>query len=141
MPPELLVLALAALLQFGQYVVFSITANLQVGLGYSTSPRDEDRPLTGTAGRLERALQNHFEGLTLFAIAVVVVTLSGNSSGFTAFCAWAYLGARVLYVPAYVLGWVPGRSIIWAVGWFATLAMLIAALMPTFADSAQSIPL
>jgi uncharacterized MAPEG superfamily protein len=125
MTQELLVLALAALLQFGQYVIFSITANLQVGLGYSTSPRDEDRPLSGTAGRLERALQNHFEGLTLFTIAVVVVTLSGQASAVTAFCAWLYLGARVLYV----LGWSPGRSIIWAVGWFATLAMLIAALV------------
>jgi uncharacterized MAPEG superfamily protein len=129
MTPELLVLALAALLQFGQYVVFSIAANLQVGLDYSTSPRDEDRPLTGTAARLERALQNHFEGLALFAIAVVVVTLSGTASGFTAVFAWIYLGARVLYVPAYVLGWSPGRSIIWAVGWLATLAMLVAALI------------
>jgi uncharacterized MAPEG superfamily protein len=129
MTQELLVLALAALLQFGQYVVFSLTANLQVGLGYSTSPRDEDRPLSGTAGRLERALQNHFEGLTLFTIAVVVVTLSGQASAVTAFCAWLYLGARVLYVPAYVLGWSPGRSIMWAVGWFATLAMMIAALV------------
>ncbi len=126
--PELLVLALAALVQFGQYVIFSIAANAQVGLGYSTSPRDKDRSLTGVAGRLERALQNHFEGLTLFTIAVVVVTLSGNSGGFTAFCAWAYLAARVVYVPAYILGWSPGRSIIWAVGWFATLAMVIAAL-------------
>jgi len=128
MTQELLILTLAALLQFGQYVIYSIAANLQVGLDYSTSPRDEDRALTGSAGRLKRALQNHFEGLILFTIAVVVVTLSDKAGGFTALCAWAYLGARVLYIPAYVLGWSPGRSIIWAVGWFATLAMLVAAL-------------
>ena len=129
MTPELLVLTLVALVQFGQYVIFSITANLQVGLDYSTSPRDSDRPLTGLAGRLERALQNHFEGLTLFTIAVVVVVLSGQSSGFTAACAWAFLIARVVYIPAYAFGWTPWRSFIWAVGWFATLAMLIAALI------------
>ena len=129
MTPELLALALVALVQFGQYVIFSITANLQVGLGYSTSPRDRERPLTGLAGRLERALQNHFEGLILFTIAVVVVVLSGQSSGFTAACAWAFLIARIVYVPAYAFGWAPWRSFIWAVGWFATLGMLIAALI------------
>ncbi|WP_209424361.1 MAPEG family protein [Pararhodobacter sp. SW119] len=128
MSPEILVLILAGLLQVLQYVVFSITANLQVGLGYSTSPRDKERPLTGVAGRLQRALANHFEGLTLFTIAVVAVTLSGSASGFTAGCAWAYLAARVLYLPAYALGWTPWRSVIWAVGFLATLAMLLAAL-------------
>jgi uncharacterized MAPEG superfamily protein len=129
MTPELLALALVALVQFGQYVIFSITANLQVGPNYSTSPRDTDRPLTGLAGRLERALQNHFEGLTLFTIAVVVVVLSGQGTGFTAACAWTFLIVRVLYVPAYAFGWTPWRSVIWGVGWFATLAMLIAALV------------
>ena len=43
--------------------------------------------------------------------------------------AWVYLGARILYVPAYYLGWRPGRSAIWAVGFFATLTLLLAALI------------
>ena len=129
MTPELLALTLVALLQVVQYVIFSTSANLQVGLGYSTSPRDKHRALTGVAGRLERALANHFEGLILFTIAVVVVTLSGQSGGFTAGCGWVFLAARILYVPAYILGWVPWRSVIWAVGFLATAAMLVAALL------------
>ncbi|MCC5987495.1 MAG: MAPEG family protein [Pararhodobacter sp.] len=129
MTPELLALTLAALLQVFQYVIFSITANLQVGLGYSTSPRDKHRALTGVAGRLERALANHFEGLILFTIAVVVVTFIKVTTPFTAACAFAFLAARILYIPAYVFGWVPWRSVIWAVGFFATPAMLIAALL------------
>ena len=129
MTPELLALTLAALLQCGQFLAYSIAANRQVGPGYSMSPRDQPRQLTGAAGRLQRALNNHFEGLILFTIAVVVVTLSGKAGAFTAACAWFYLGARVLYIPAYVLGWSPGRSIIWSVGWLATLAMLVAALI------------
>ncbi|NCU21433.1 MAPEG family protein, partial [Candidatus Falkowbacteria bacterium] len=44
-------------------------------------------------------------------------------------CAFTYLGARILYVPAYAYGWTPWRSVIWAVGFFATVAMLIAALI------------
>jgi uncharacterized MAPEG superfamily protein len=91
-------------------------------------PRDRKVELTGVAGRLQRAMNNHFEGLILFAIAVVVVTLSGQSSGLTAACAYAYLVARILYVPAYAFGWAPWRSLIWAVGFLATLIMLLAAL-------------
>ena len=128
MTPELTALTLAALLQVAQYAAFSVAANLQVGVGYAMSPRDKDRPLTDLAGRLQRALNNHFEGLILFGIAVMVITLSGQSSGFTAACAWAYLAARVFYIPSYAFGWVPWRSVIWAVGFLATLAILLSAL-------------
>lgn len=126
--PELTVLALAGLVQAIQFAAFSITANLQVGPKVAMGPRDNVPALKGTAGRLQRALNNHFEGLILFTLAVVVVTLGGQSSGLTAACAWIYLAARILYVPAYVLGWVPWRSAIWAVGFAATMLMILAAL-------------
>ncbi len=129
MTPELLVLALALLLQVVQYMLLSVTANMQLGTRYTTSPRDKHRPLTGIPARFERALQNHFEALTLFTPAVLVVTLADQSSTVTATCAWIYLAARTLYIPAYAYGWVPGRSIIWGVGFFATIIMLIAALL------------
>lgn len=129
MPTELLVLALALLLQAVQYALLSVTANIQIGTRYTTSPRDEQRALHGVPARLERALNNHFEALTLFTPAVLVVTLADQSSGVTAACAWIYLAARIVYVPAYAFGWVPWRSVIWFTGFFATLAMLIAALL------------
>jgi uncharacterized MAPEG superfamily protein len=128
MTTELTVLALAGLLQAVQFAAFSITANLQVGPKVAMGPRDNVPALKGTAGRLQRALNNHFEGLILFTLAVVVVTLGGQSSGVTATCAWIYLAARILYVPAYVLGWVPWRSAIWAVGFAATMLIILAAL-------------
>ncbi|MBB97871.1 MAG: hypothetical protein CML68_25135 [Rhodobacteraceae bacterium] len=129
MTPELTVLAWAALLQGAQFCAYSITAQRQVGTAYAASPRDEPRQLTGLAGRLQRALSNHFEGLVLFTIAVVVVELGDSSSGFTAACAWIYLAARLAYVPAYAFGLTPWRSLIWAAGFFATMLMLIAALL------------
>jgi len=128
MTPELLVLTLALLLQVVQYVLLSVTANLQLGTRYTTSPRDEHKPLTGIPGRLLRALNNHFEALILFTPAVLIVTLTGQSGGFTAACAWVYLAARILYIPAYAYGWVPARSIIWGVGFFATIAMILSVL-------------
>ncbi|MHA7833778.1 MAG: MAPEG family protein [Algiphilus sp.] len=128
MAPELTALALAGILQCAQLLLYAVPANLQLGLRYNLSPRDEARPLEGFAGRAKRAMNNHLENLILFTLAVLVVTLSETQSAFTAGCAWLYLGARVLYVPAYVLGWVPWRSLFFATGWAATLAMLVAAL-------------
>ena len=131
MTPELTALALAGLLQMVQFVLFAVPANLELGTRYTSGTRDRapERPVSTLTGRLQRAMNNHFEGLILFTLAVVVVTLSGQSDAFTAACAWAYLAARVLYVPAYALGLVPWRSAIWALGWFATLALMIAALL------------
>ncbi|WP_323005582.1 MAPEG family protein [Pseudorhodobacter sp.] len=131
MTPELTTLALAALLQAVQFILFAVPANRELGTGYTSSARDRppSRPLSDRTGRLQRAMNNHFEGLILFTIAVVVVTLGGQSTGFTAACAWTYLAARVLFIPAYAYGWRPWRSAIWGVGFFATLAMIVAALV------------
>jgi uncharacterized MAPEG superfamily protein len=129
MTPELTALTLAALLQVLQFAAYSIAANRQVGTKAAMGPRDTPVQLTGKAGRLQRALNNHFEGLILFGIAVMVITWSGQNTDMTALACAIYLAARVLYVPAYVFGWVPWRSVIWAIGFAATLYLLLSALM------------
>ena len=74
-------------------------------------------------------MNNHFEALILFTIAVLVTQASEQNTAYSAACAWVYLGARVLYVPAYVFGLAPWRSVIWLVGLLATFAMLTAAIL------------
>ena len=128
MPVEVQVLAYAALLAVAQLLLFAIPANIELGLGYTAGPRDEPREPSQITGRLQRAFLNHVEWLVLFTIAVVVVTLGEASSQTTETAAWVYLAARVLYVPAYVSGVPFIRSAIWAVGFFATVAMLIIAV-------------
>ena len=131
MPPELTILALAALLLAAQFIPFSILANRDLTPGYTTSPRDRppSRQMSTLTGRLQRALNNHFESLILFTIAVVVVTLGQQSTPVTQYAAYIYLAARILYVPAYALGWRPWRSVIWMVGFAATFTMIIASLI------------
>ena len=131
MTAELTALTLAALLQVCQYLVFAVPANLELTPEYTSSPRDlpPPRPRSKVTARLQRALNNHFEGLILFTIAVVVVTLSHQSSTLTATCGWLYLAARLAYIPAYAFGFSPWRSIIWSVGFLATIVMLLAALL------------
>jgi len=135
MTPELTVLALAGVLQGIQFCLMAIPANLELGTGKTASPRDPQRlskPLMDQAsvgtGRLFRAMNNHFEALIMFTIAVVVITLGDKGTGFSAACAWTYLGARVLYVPAYYFGWAPWRSLIWFVGFLSTMLMIISTL-------------
>ncbi|WP_282059231.1 MAPEG family protein [Roseobacter litoralis] len=129
MTPELTVLALAALLQVAQMGAYSVAGNMQIDAKTAFGPRDTPVHLTGVAARLQRAMNNHFEGLILFSIAVGVVSISGQSTGFTAACAWVYLAARIAYVPAYAFGLSPWRSIIWMIGVAATTALLIAGLI------------
>ncbi|MDP5308284.1 MAPEG family protein [Paracoccus spongiarum] len=129
MSQELTVLALAALLQAAQIGLAGFVMNRDVGNAWNLGPRDSQPDFSPLTGRLRRAVQNHFEGLIFFTIAVLVVVLGDAASGLTAGCAWLYLAARVLYVPAYALGWAPWRSVIWATGFLATIAMLLAALL------------
>ena len=132
MTPELTALTLAALLQVAQFALMSIPANIELGAGKTMSPRDGDPLQTQVSpktARLIRAMNNHFEGLILFTIACVAITLSNQSSPVTAACAYIYLAARVIYIPAYYFGWAPWRSVVWFVGFCATTFMLLAALI------------
>ncbi len=132
MTSELTALALAGLLQAFQIGLFATPANLEIGVGYTTSARDRppSRQLSVVTARLQRAMNNHFEGLILFTLAVVVVTMGNQSTAVTQTAAWIYLVARVLYIPAYAYGLRPWRSAIWGVGFIATLTMIVAALIP-----------
>ena len=131
MTPELTALALSGLLQAGLFTLYAIPANLELTPAYTTSPRDTapKRPLSVKTARLQRALNNSFEALTLFTLATVVVTLGQQSSPLTQTCGWVFLAARALYIPAYWFGWSPARSVIWATGFFASLIMIMAALL------------
>jgi uncharacterized MAPEG superfamily protein len=128
MTPELTVLALAAILQGMQITLATFAMNSDAGVEYNAGPRDTEPAFSPLTGRLRRAVANHFEALTLFTVAVVVVTLSGTAGPTTAACAWIYLAARILYIPAYAFGWSPWRSAIFTVGAAATGVMILVAL-------------
>ena len=132
MTPEITVLALAGLLQALQFVLYAVPANRELGPGYTMSARDRppSREMSERTARLGRALDNHFEGLILYTLAVVVLVLGDRTTGVSAILAWVYLAARVLYVPAYWLGLRPWRSVIWAVGFGATVLMILSAFGP-----------
>ena len=136
MTPELTVLTCAALLQVIQFALMSVSANLDVGPAKTLSPRDPARLgkpvaelLSEKPGRLMRAFNNHFESLAPFTIAMVIITLSEQSTQVTVTAACIYLFARIAYIPAYYFGSTPWRSLIWFVGFLAIVTILLAALV------------
>jgi len=129
MTPELTALAIAGLVQYAQFFLLAVVTNLTVSPRWTMGPRDEPIDAPIKVGRLNRALSNHFEGLVLFTIAVVVITLADKGTGLTATCAWIYVASRILYVPAYFFGLSPWRTFAWAPGFIATLIMLLSVVI------------
>lgn len=101
----------------------------QLGMGYLLSSRDEHRSLTGITGRLDRALTNSVTAMALFAPAVLILGQKGAFSAATLTAAQVFLVARVLYVPAYGLGLTGIRTLLWLVGYAATVILYLIALM------------
>ncbi len=131
MAVELQVLAFAVLLAGVQLVLFAIPANRELGVDWTAGPRDAPPPseMSARTARLQRAFANHIENLVLFAAGVGVVVGAGASSAVTETAAVVYLVARIAYVPAYALGVPYLRSLIFGIGWLATMTLPLAALI------------
>ncbi len=129
MPSELNILAL-----YGLYTALILLAQVtgamgQLGMGYLLSSRDEHRTLTGITARLDRALTNSITAMALFAPAILILAHRDAFGHGTLAAAQAFLGARVLYVPAYALGLTGVRTLFWLIGFAATVALYLMALM------------
>ncbi|MBV7377718.1 MAPEG family protein [Maritimibacter dapengensis] len=115
MTPELTALALAGLLHIVGFSAYSVMANVDVGTGYTTSPRDRapSRELRQVTARLGRAYDNSAAMIGLFAGGCLLVVVAGADNLFTAIFAYLYVALRALYIFAYARGWRPWRSFIW----------------------------
>jgi uncharacterized MAPEG superfamily protein len=130
MTPELLVLTLAALLQFVQFVAYSVPANRQVGPKYAAGPRDEPRharPAPRAAATradqpFRRADPVHHRRRGDHPHRSVHRPHRRLRMG----PIWPRASSMSPPMPT---AWNPWRSVIWAFGFIATLVMLIAALI------------
>src|ERR1700704_69874 len=105
MTTELWLLIAAVLLGFVQIVLQAQSMNIQRGYRWNAGPRDEVLPpLTGVAGRLNRALRNYLETFPLFAAAVLVASTASIHNSLTFWGAWLYVVGRLVYLPLYAFG-------------------------------------
>jgi len=127
---ELEQLLYAVLLAVAHLVAFGVVANWQLGVRYTAGPRDAapGEDLSPAGGRLGRAFNNYLETLPWFAIAVIAAHLAERVDSTTIVAGWVYLGARVIYLPAYVVDIPYLRSLIWMVATFAILTIVFRTL-------------
>ena len=73
-------------------------------VAWLSGPRDEPKPLSIVAGRLDRALKNFLETFPLFAVALISTYIAGKLGPLTLYGSALYVIARALYVPVYASG-------------------------------------
>ncbi len=126
---ELKMLLWSLVLGLVQIALAATMSTAQRGLAWNAGPRDDPaKPLTGAAGRLQRASSNFLETFVLFAAAVLMLAWLDLETAQTALGAQLYFWARLLYVPAYAAGISYLRTAIWA----AAMAGLVMVLLPLF---------
>lgn len=125
---ELKMLLAAVAIGLVQLVMSAVSARRQQNLTWAAGPRDVAMPpLTGVAGRLDRAFRNFLETFGFFAAAVIVVYLAGRAgNSLSVWGSTLYVAARAIYVPLYAAGIPTVRTLAWAVA-MAGLLMVIAA--------------
>jgi uncharacterized MAPEG superfamily protein len=124
---ELATLAFSVLLGLAHIVLASHSASLQRGYRWTASARDAViPPLTGIAGRLERAQRNYLETFTFFAAAVMIANVAGRHDWMTILGTQLYFWGRVAYLAAYASGVPLLRSLIWNVATLGIVLILIA---------------
>ena len=124
---ELRMLAWSMVLGLIQILLQAHSASLQVGYRWTAFAREARPPLTGVAGRLERALHNFLETFPLFAAAVLIVHVAGREGPLSATGAALYLAGRVAYVPLYAAAVPLLRSLAWNVA-FVGIALILLTL-------------
>ncbi len=95
-------------------------AKFKLALG----PRDAPPGQTVHGARAERALANMQEALPVF-LTLALLGLIVGSPELAVTGATVFLVARVLYVPAYLMGIPVVRTLLWLVSWAGLIMMLM----------------
>ncbi len=103
-----------------------------VGLAKWGTPLDNNHPrdwagsLQGYRRRAYAAHQNAYEAFPLFAAAVLAAQWGDAPQPVIDALALVFVAARLAYAGAYLADAATLRSAVWAIGWFASLAILSA---------------
>ncbi len=128
MSVELTMLAYAVGLLIVLIVVQALAGIRSVGLMPLANNRDGLPPATGFHDRMLRVVDNHREGLTLFAPLVLIAAATSVSTPMTVLGAQLFFFSRLVHAVLYVLGVPLVRPLAWGVGMAGTVMILLAVL-------------
>ena len=95
-------------------------------MGAIANPSRNDKPQSAWAQRLYFAHSNAVENLVVFAALVLILDTQGHSTMSTAIACAVYFWARLAHVIVYVLGVPVLRTLAFAVGFLAQVALALA---------------
>jgi uncharacterized MAPEG superfamily protein len=126
-PVELKLLLAAVIIGLVQ-IVWAAAAGSggQRDFGWLSGPRDDPRPISGVAARLDRALRNFLETFPLFAAALIACIAAGKLGTLTLYGAGLYVIARALYVPLYASGVALVRTLVWTASVIGIVMVIVA---------------
>ena len=126
MSVELTMLAYSAGLLLVLILIQATAGIRSVGLVPLANSRDGLPPPQGFHARALRCVDNHREGLTIFAPLVLVAALAHVSSGTTVLGAQLFFYSRVAHAVLYLAGVPMIRPLAWAVGLAGTIMIFLA---------------
>lgn len=125
MPNELELLGWAVVLGFVYVFVAIGFATRQRGLKWNMSNRDNAaEPLGPMASRAQRASRNFLETFAFFVAATLAVVVAHRTDSQTLLGAYIYLGARIVYLPVYIIGIPYLRTLVYAASVWGILQIL-----------------
>jgi uncharacterized MAPEG superfamily protein len=123
---ELLMLALSTGLLFVLIVIQAVAGTSAQGLDAMAGNRDNLGPPSVWQARTKRCVDNHREGLTLFAPLVLIAAHLGISNELTVWGTQLFFYSRVAHAVIYLAGWPKIRPLPWAIGIIGTIMVFVA---------------
>ncbi len=106
-------------------LVQALFSNLEHGPKRLGGNRDGVVDVGARVQRAKRANQNMIEAMVMFTPLALAIAVSGKGTEMTAMACMVFVIARVLYAPLYWFGGGPLRTLVWFVGFGATIALFI----------------
>jgi uncharacterized MAPEG superfamily protein len=128
MTTELTMLAYATGLLIVLVLIQATVGVQSKGLVPLANNRDDVGPATGFHARMLRVVDNHREGLTMFAPLVLIAAVANLNNSYTALGAQLFFWSRLVHAILYVVGVPMIRPLAWAVGIAGTVLILLADL-------------
>ena len=116
MSTEIQMLSLTGLVLFLLTIIQGTRNVLALGLPTAAGNQDDIAPWTGWNDRLNRAVRNAIEAISIFAPVVVAVEFADANNATSALGAQIFFFARLLHAPIFVLGIPYLRTTAWTAG-------------------------
>ena len=126
---ELTMLCASVALLFVLVIIQAAAGAQAQGAMTMANHRDNLGPPSVWQSRTKRCVDNHREGLILFAPLIIVAALTNTSSELTVYGAQMFFYARVAHAIIYLAGWPYIRPIAWSIGMIG-IVMVFVALTP-----------